>query len=111
MGEVFRARDPRLGREVAVKVLPQAATQDATRLARFEQEARTVAALSHPNLLAIFDVGTGDVPYLVTELLDGETLRVRIDAVPLPQSDAIGSGSSSPRASAPRTPAASCTAI
>jgi eukaryotic-like serine/threonine-protein kinase len=92
MGEVYRARDPRLGRDVAVKVLPQAATTDATRLARFEQEARTIAALSHPNLLAIFDVGTGEVPYLVTELLDGETLRVRLERGPLPQSDAIGYG-------------------
>ena len=60
MGEVYRARDPRLGRDVAVKVLPQAATEDATRLARFAQEARTIAGLSHPNLLQIFDVGTGD---------------------------------------------------
>src|SRR5918999_3803194 len=75
MGEVYRARDPRLGRDVAVKVLPDAASSDPDRLRRFEQEARAVAALSHPNILAIFDVGVGDVPFLVTELLAGETLR------------------------------------
>ena len=90
MGEVYRARDPRLGRDVAVKVLPRAATDDPDRLARFAQEARTIAALSHPNLLAIFDVGTGEVPYLVTELLDGETLRRRLERGPLGPGDAVG---------------------
>ena len=75
MGEVYRARDSR--RSVAIKVI-SLASSDADRLRRFEQEARSIAALNHPNLLAIFDVGThGDTPYLVTELLDGETLRER----------------------------------
>jgi serine/threonine protein kinase/Tfp pilus assembly protein PilF len=92
MGEVYRAHDPRLGREVALKVLPRPALQDATRLARFEQEARTIAGLSHPNLLAIFDVGTGDVPYLVTELLGGETLRARLERGSLPQAEVLGYG-------------------
>jgi serine/threonine-protein kinase len=79
MGEVYRARDPRLGREVAVKVLPEAFAQRPERLARFEQEARAVGALQHPNILAVHDVGNArGVPYIVTELLDGEPLRERI---------------------------------
>ena len=90
MGEVYRARDPRLSRDVAVKVLPRSATEDTDRLARFEREARTIAGLSHPNLLAIFDVGTGEVPYLVTELLDGETLRSRLGRGAIGQGEAIG---------------------
>src|SRR5918992_226549 len=84
MGEVYRARDPRLGRDVAVKVLPDAASTNPDRLRRFEQEARAVAALSHPNVLAIFDIGVGDVPFLVTELLEGEALRTLIDRGPVP---------------------------
>jgi serine/threonine-protein kinase len=83
MGEVYRARDPRLGRDVAVKVLPEAASTNPDRLRRFEQEARAVAALSHPNVLAIFDIGVGDVPFLVTELLEGETLRALLERGPL----------------------------
>jgi serine/threonine protein kinase/Tfp pilus assembly protein PilF len=79
MGEVYRARDPRLGREVAVKILPDGDASDPEHLHRFESEARAVAALSHPNVLAIFDVGLGAVPFLVTELLTGETLRERLD--------------------------------
>jgi WD40 repeat protein len=76
MGEVYRARDPRLGRDVAVKVLPGDLARDPDRLSRFEREARAVAALSHPNILTVFDVGTHEgVPYVVTELLEGETLR------------------------------------
>jgi Tol biopolymer transport system component len=76
MGEVYRARDTRIGREVAVKLLPAAYADDADRLRRFEQEARTVGALNHPNLLVLFDVGTHeDSPYLVSELLAGSTLR------------------------------------
>ena len=62
MGEVYKARDPRLGRDVAIKVLPGSVAADPSRLHRFEQEARAIAALSHPNILAIFDVGTGDQP-------------------------------------------------
>jgi serine/threonine protein kinase len=84
MGEVYRARDPRLGREVAVKVLPAGCSSDPERLRRFEQEARATAALNHPNILALFDIGRqGDFPYLVSELLDGETLRARLVAGPL----------------------------
>jgi serine/threonine-protein kinase len=88
MGEVYRARDPRLGREVAIKVLPDSVASDPARLQRFEQEARAVAALSHANILAIYDVGLGDPPYLVTELLDGETLRAAIERGPLPSTRA-----------------------
>ena len=84
MGEVYKARDPRLGREVAIKVVHDSMAGDPARRHRFEQEARAVAALSHPNILAIFDVGSGDRPYLVTELLDGENLRVMLERGPLP---------------------------
>ena len=95
MGEVYRARDPRLGREVALKVLPAALSADADRLRRFEQEARAAGALSHPNLLTIYDVGTAEVdphrgaPYLVSELLEGETLRERLSGGVLPVRKAI----------------------
>jgi serine/threonine protein kinase len=79
MGEVYRARDSRLKREVAVKVLPQAFSLDADRLRRFEQEALATAALNHPNILAVFDIGTHEgAPYVVSELLEGETLRERL---------------------------------
>jgi Tol biopolymer transport system component len=84
MGEVYRARDTRLGRDVAIKVLPQALANDPDRLRRFEQEARTIAALSHPNILGIHDIGTHEgAPFLVSELLEGETLRERLAAGPL----------------------------
>jgi Tol biopolymer transport system component len=86
MGEVYRARDSRLKREVAVKVLPKALSLDADRLRRFEQEALATAALNHPNILAVFDIGSYDgAPYVVSELLEGETLRDRLrnGAVPL----------------------------
>jgi serine/threonine protein kinase len=80
MGEVWRARDQRLRREVAVKVLLGATAHDEGALARFEREARAVAALSHPNILSIHDFGTdGDTLYAVMELLEGATLRERID--------------------------------
>jgi Tol biopolymer transport system component len=85
MGEVYRARDTRLGRDVAVKVLPASFSQDAERLRRFEQEARTAGALNHPNILAIHDIGTHDgSPYLVSELLEGQTLRERLTESLLP---------------------------
>jgi eukaryotic-like serine/threonine-protein kinase len=84
MGVVFRARDTRLGRDVALKTLPAASATDPVRLQRFEQEARATCALNHPNVLAVFDVGRhGDTPYLVTELLEGQTLRAKLDAGPL----------------------------
>jgi serine/threonine protein kinase len=80
MGEVYRARDTRLGREVAIKVLPGALAQNPDRLQRFEQEARVLSAMNHPNLLAIFDVGSEDgLQYLVSELLEGKSLRERLN--------------------------------
>src|SRR5450755_133082 len=79
MGEVYRTRDPRLGREVAIKILPASFYRDPERLRRFEQEARAAGALNHPNIVAVYDVGTHeDVPYLVMELLEGATLRDRL---------------------------------
>ena len=76
MGEVYRARDPRLGREVAIKVLPASFSADPDRLRRFEQEARAASILNHPNITAVFDIGQHDgAPYVVQELLEGETLR------------------------------------
>ena len=90
MGEVYRARDTRLDRDVAIKVLPAAFAQDAERLRRFEQEARVVATLNHPNILAIFDIGSeAGVPYLVTELLEGEPLRDKLKAGALPARRAL----------------------
>src|SRR6185369_5509784 len=76
MGEVYRARDTRLKREVALKILPEALAHDPVRRQRFEQEARAVAALNHPNIVAIYDIGSENgVLYIVTELVDGETLN------------------------------------
>jgi len=105
MGEVYRARDPRLSREVAIKVLPANVASDPDRRTRFEREARAVAALSHPNILAIFDVGTAapstgsgqsassgpghSTFYAVTELLEGETLRDRVNRGALPVRHAV----------------------
>ena len=84
MGEVYRARDTRLKRDVAIKVLPESVAADPARLARFEREAQAVAALSHSNILSIFDFGKeGAVVYAVTELLDGETLRDRLETGPI----------------------------
>jgi eukaryotic-like serine/threonine-protein kinase len=84
MGEVYRARDTRLDRDVAVKVLPPEMTGNADRLRRFEREARAAGALNHPNLTAVFDVGRADGgPYIVSELLDGESLRARISGTGL----------------------------
>ena len=92
MGEVYRARDPRLGREVAVKVLPDSVSADPDRLRRFEQEARAASALNHPNILTDFDTGAQDgVAYLVTELLEGETLRERLAGGALPVRKAVES--------------------
>jgi dipeptidyl aminopeptidase/acylaminoacyl peptidase len=79
MGEVYRARDGRLKRDVAIKVLPASFSQDAERLRRFEQEAQTAGGLNHPNITAVYDFGAHDgAPYIVTELLEGETLRSRL---------------------------------
>ena len=85
MGEVYRARDTRLDREVAIKVLPDALAADGDRLSRFEREAKAVAALSHPNILAIHDTGSqAGRMFVVTELLEGETLRARVQQGPMP---------------------------
>jgi Tol biopolymer transport system component len=85
MGEVYRARDGRLGRDVAVKILPAALSRDEERLLRFEQEARAAGALNHPSILVVHDVGSHEgVPFLVTELLEGQTLRERLLAGNLP---------------------------
>jgi serine/threonine protein kinase len=85
MGEVYRARDTRLGREVAVKILPAEFASDPGRLARFEQEARAAAALNHPNILGLYDIGSENgVSYMVTELVAGETLAARLEEGPLP---------------------------
>jgi serine/threonine protein kinase/tetratricopeptide (TPR) repeat protein len=90
MGEVYRARDRKLDRDVAVKVLPQAVANDPDSLARFEREAKAVAALSHPNILAIYDFGSQDgVAYAVSELLEGETLRGKLDTGPVSQRHAV----------------------
>ena len=87
MGEVYRGWDTRLHRNVAIKVLPTIYSADPDRLRRFEQEARAAAALNHPNILAVYDVGTeAGTPYIVSELLEGQTLR-----------DALGSGALSLR--------------
>src|SRR5437879_9499639 len=90
MGEVYRARDTKLGRDVAIKVLPAAFSEDSERLRRFEQEAQAAGALNHPNILVIFHIGTHDgAPYIVSELLEGETLRERMAGGALPQRKAL----------------------
>ncbi len=90
MGEIYAARDPRLGRKVAIKLLPAAVSRDADRLRRFEQEARAVGMLNHPNILTIHDIGEYDgAPYIVSELLEGETLRERMKDGPLAPSRVV----------------------
>src|SRR5262245_56943635 len=90
MGEVYRAHDPRLDRPVAIKILPERSAADPASLARFEREARALAALSHPNIVAVFDFGVhADVPYVVSELLTGETLRDRVLRSALPWKKAV----------------------
>lgn len=93
MGEVYRAKDTRLGRDVALKILPESFAREADRLRRFEQEARAVAALNHPNILAIHDIGQHNgTPFLVSELLEGESLRSALDRGALPQRKTIEYG-------------------
>lgn len=96
MGEVYRARDTRLNRDVALKILPEAFANDPDHLARFEQEARAAAALNHPNILAVYDIGQAPssasaqaVPYIASELLEGATLRERLQGGALPVRKAI----------------------
>jgi TolB-like protein len=93
MGEVYRARDAKLEREVAVKVLPASVANDPDALSRFEREAKAVAALSHPNILSIFDFGRhAGVAYAVTELLEGETLREKLEGGPISQKQSVDYG-------------------
>src|SRR6185295_2294188 len=96
MGEVYRARDSRLQRDVAVKVLPKALAQDQDRLRRFEREARAAGQLNHPNIMAVHDIGStgadgagNGLPYIVCELLEGQTLRTKLAAGPIPPRKAI----------------------
>ena len=90
MGEVYRARDPRLGRDVAVKVVAVGIADDPDRERRFEKEARATAALNHPNILAVYDIGREDgCPYIVSELLEGESLQAKLRAGRLPVRRAI----------------------
>ncbi len=90
MGEVYRARDTRLDREVAIKLLPAEVSNDSDRLQRFEQEARATSALNHPNILTVYDIGTYDgSPYIVAELLEGEELRDRLNAGQIPLRKAV----------------------
>ncbi len=90
MGEVYLARDPKINRNVAIKVLPAAFSADSERLRRFEQEAQAAGALNHPNILSIYDVDTHDgSPYVVSELLEGETLREQLHGAALPVRKAL----------------------
>jgi serine/threonine protein kinase len=93
MGEVYRARDTRLNRDVAIKILPASFSDDPDCLSRFEQEARASAALNHPGILAVYDIGTeGAAPFIVSELLEGETLRDKLQGGPLPVRKAVELG-------------------
>src|SRR5689334_10883317 len=93
MGEVYRARDTRLGRDVAIKVLPQHLSEQPEIRSRFEREARTVSSLNHPNICTLFDVGReGDTDYLVMELIDGETLAQRLSRGALPAAELLRLG-------------------
>src|SRR5438874_2869753 len=90
MGEVYRARDEKLNRDVAIKALPASLSQDGDRLQRFEQEAQAAGALNHPNILAVYDVGAHDgAPYIVSELLEGEELREQLNDGSIPQRKAL----------------------
>src|ERR1700757_3645784 len=91
MGEVYQATDSKLGRNVAIKLLPEAFTHDAERAARFEREARVLASLNHPNIAAIYGIEqSGDWKFLVMELVPGETLAERIKRGPIPVNDSLG---------------------
>jgi eukaryotic-like serine/threonine-protein kinase len=93
MGEVYRARDERLGRDVAVKILPPSFAGDPDRLRRFEQEARSTGALNHPNVIVVHDTGQHEgAPFVVYELLEGTTLRALLTGAPLPVSLTIRLG-------------------
>ena len=90
MGQVYRAHDTKLGRDVAIKIMPASVAGDPDRLARFEREAQAVASLSHPNIVAVFEFGAHEgQPFVVMELLEGETLRERLSSGPMPARKAI----------------------
>ncbi len=109
MGEVWRARDTRLGRDVAIKILTRTGSSDGDRIRRFEVEMKAVGRLNHPNVLAVYDVGSHDgVPYLVTELLEGETLRDRLDRGPLPLKTAASVAVEIAQGLAPRPSSPGC---
>ena len=111
MGEVYRARDARLDRDVAIKLLPDLLARDPEALSRFEREAKAVAALSHPNILAIHEFGSAnDVVYAVTELLEGDTLRERLTSGPIAPGGPSIRRCRSPVGSRQRTTAESSTA-
>ena len=112
MGEVYRAHDSRVGRDVAVKIVPPTVAADATALSRFEREARAVAMLSHPNIVALDEFGASDgMTYAVMELLEGESLRSRLGSGPLPLRKAIDTAAQSRAASQRRTTSTSRTGI
>jgi serine/threonine protein kinase len=116
MGEVYRARDTRLSRDVALKLLPASLVHDPSRLQRFEQEARATSALNHPNILTVHDIGTsaesGGTPFIVSELLDGVDLRRALADGPLSTHDALDYAVQIAGAPwAPRTRKGSCIAI
>src|SRR5438874_11114047 len=93
MGEVYRARDLKLKREVAIKILPDEFSRDADRVARFQREAEVLASLNHPNIATIYDVQeAAESRYLVLELVEGETLAERIARGPVPVEEAVGIG-------------------
>ena len=113
MGEVYRARDAKLGRDIAVKVLPSATASDPDRRQRFELEARSASALNHPNILTMYDIGEADGSlYIAMELVEGKTLReLVVSGEPLPTKKLLDSPSRRPRASPRRTPPGSSTGI
>ncbi len=112
MGEVYRARDARLERDVAIKVLPAAAADNADRLQRFAQEARATAALNHPHILAVHDIGAENgIHYVVSELLEGETLGSILERGPLSPRQPSNTPRRSPAASPRPTSGTSSTAI
>jgi serine/threonine protein kinase len=108
MGEVYKARDIRLDRWVALKVLPADVASDRDRLRRFEQEARAASALNHPNILSVHDIGSANsISYIIMELVEGKTLRDLLLPGPLPIKSCSISRSRSPTASPARTKRAS----
>ena len=112
MGKVYRARDTKLDRDVAIKVLPEAFAHDVDRLARFTREAKTLASLNHPNIAAIYGLEeSGGIAALVMELVEGEDLSKRIARGAIPLDEACRSRSRSPRRSKPRTSRGSSIAI